>query len=778
MWGGFDTFESGRVGWLEFTVVMSTNVHHRRGKQGKGSDVVEKVVVAVKASKEIPKTALVWALSHVVQQGDCITLLVVVPSQSSGRKWGFPRFAGDCASGHRRHSGSTLEQKGDITDSCSQMMLQLHDVYDPNKVNVKIKVISGSPSGAVAAESKRAQANWVVLDKQLKQEEKRCMEELECNIVVMKRSQPKVLRLNLVGPPKVEAEMACLMPTEVEAASEKPVKECSGQMNSIRGPVVTPTSSPELGTPFTATEAGTSSVSSSDPGTSPFFISELNGGLKKEQSLVAKEHRNSDASSSDTDSENMSPHLMNLDFQPWMTEILSSGRTSSKHNDESTQRHSENSQTYTTKALLEKFSKLDREAGIGMLNYRADMDFSGNVREAISLSRNAPPGPPPLCSICQHKAPVFGKPPRWFSYAELELATGGFSQANFLAEGGFGSVHRGVLPDGQAVAVKQHKLASSQGDLEFCSEVEVLSCAQHRNVVMLIGFCVEDRRRLLVYEYICNGSLDSHLYGRNRDPLIWSARQKIAVGAARGLRYLHEECRVGCIVHRDMRPNNILITHDFEPLVGDFGLARWQPDGDLGVETRVIGTFGYLAPEYAQSGQITEKADVYSFGVVLVELVTGRKAVDINRPKGQQCLTEWARPLLEEYAIDELVDPCLENQYSEQEVYCMLYAASLCIRRDPHARPRMSQVLRILEGDMFLDSNFISTPGYDTGSRSGRLWPDQQHHHQHLQQHQYSGSIMSEVSEGYSGKLSYEALKAAYWDREKAKQTSCNDGHL
>ncbi|XLR07198.1 hypothetical protein S83_035136, partial [Arachis hypogaea] len=276
-------------------------------------------------------------------------------------------------------------------------------------------------------------------------------------------------------------------------------------------------------------------------------------------------------------------------------------------------------------------------------------------------------------------------------YAELELATGGFSEANFLAEGGFGSVHRGVLPDGQVIAVKQHKLASSQGDLEFCSEVEVLSCAQHRNVVMLIGFCIEDKRRILVYEYICNGSLDSHLYGRQREPLEWAARQKIAIGAACGLRYLHEECKVGCIIHRDMRPNNVLITHDFEPLVGDFGLARWQPDGDTGVETRVIVTFGYLASEYAQSGQITEKADVYSFGVVLVELVTGRKAVALMRPKGQQCLTEWARPLLDEYAIEELIDPRLGNQYLENEVYCMLHAASLCIRRDPHSRPRMSQ---------------------------------------------------------------------------------------
>ncbi|XP_010267001.1 PREDICTED: inactive protein kinase SELMODRAFT_444075-like [Nelumbo nucifera] len=746
------------------------SIQQKHGKQDKGSDVAEKVVVAVKASKEIPRGALVWALTHVVQPGDCITLLVVGPGHSSGRRlWGFPRFSGDCANGHRKsHSGTSSEQKSDITDSCSQMMLQLHDVYDPNNINVKIKIVSGSPCGAVAAEAKRVQANWVVLDKQLKLEEKRCMEELQCNIVVMKRSQPKVLRLNLVGSPKKETEAPSTLPPGLEEASKKHPKNNSDPLSSIRGPVVTPTSSPELGTPFTATEAGTSSVSSSDPGTSPFFISGINGDLKKEESLITKEHRNPEDSNSDTDNENPSSPSTSLGFHPWMDVLLTSGRQSSKHSEENSQRLNDKAQSSTSKALLEKFSKLDREAGIGMLNYRHELDFSGNVREAISLPRSAPPGPPPLCSICQHKAPVFGKPPRWFSYAELELATGGFSQANFLAEGGFGSVHRGVLPDGQAVAVKQHKLASSQGDLEFCSEVEVLSCAQHRNVVMLIGFCVEDRRRLLVYEYICNGSLDSHLYGRNRDPLEWSARQKIAVGAARGLRYLHEECRVGCIVHRDMRPNNILITHDFEPLVGDFGLARWQPDGDMGVETRVIGTFGYLAPEYAQSGQITEKADVYSFGVVLIELVTGRKAVDINRPKGQQCLTEWARPLLEEYAIDELVDPRLGNRYSEQEVLCMLHAASLCIRRDPHSRPRMSQVLRILEGDMVMDSNYMSTPGYDVGSRSGRIWTEQQQLHQ-----SYSGPMSNDVSE-VSGKFSYDALRSAYWERDKTR-TSCED---
>ena len=338
------------------------------------------------------------------------------------------------------------------------------------------------------------------------------MEELQCNIVVMKHSQPKVLRLNLVGTQKKDFEELCPLLSEQIEMPGKQTKKKHDSLNSIKGPVVTPTSSPELGTPFTATEAGTSSVSSSDQGTSPFFISEMNGGgeSKKEETII--ENPELDDSISDTDSENLSTSSASLRFQPWITDLLLHQR-SSQPKEERTERSYNKLQSSTARALLEKFSRLDREAEIELSTYKTDFNFSGNVREAVALSRNTPPGPPPLCSICQHKAPVFGKPPRWFSYAELELATGGFSKANFLAEGGFGSVHRGLLPDGQVIAVKQHKLASSQGDLEFCSEVEVLSCAQHRNVVMLIGFCIEDKRRLLVYEYICNRSLDSHLYG-------------------------------------------------------------------------------------------------------------------------------------------------------------------------------------------------------------------------------------------------------------------------
>ncbi|XP_050374232.1 inactive protein kinase SELMODRAFT_444075 isoform X2 [Argentina anserina] len=670
-------------------------------KENRNSMVTGKVVVvAFKALKEIPNTALVWALTHVVQPGDYIKLLAVVPSYTSSNwVWDFARFTSDCTrSPHWALTGTISDQKDEIVNSCSQMVQQLQDVYDPEKIRIRIKILSGSPSGVVAAEAKKAQSNWVILDKQLKYEKKHCMAQLQCNVVIMKRSGPKVLRLNLVNSPNKEPEVACHSLYRLESSPEH-LKSKFVQWNISGGPPVTPTSSFDHESPLTATDMGSSSISSSEMGIDSILHSGVLQRLKQEFSSTSG-NENLNDSDNEVNNEKMGAYFTSSYCQPWMADYLSSDGEFSRYGARGSERPYDKSMISAYGALLDKLANLNREPDVGVLNYRLDLNLSRSVREVISLPRNLPSIPPPLCSVCQHKAPVFGNPPRWFTYAELELATCGFSQANFLAEGGFGSVHRGVLPHGQVVAVKQYKLASSQGDQEFCSEVEVLSCAQHRNVVMLIGFCVEDGRRLLVYEYICNGSLDSHLYGKHQhSSLKWFARQRIAVGAARGLRYLHEECRVGCIVHRDLRPNNILLTHDFEPLVGDFGLARWQPDGDIGMQTRVIGTFGYLAPEYAQSGEITEKTDVYSFGVVLVELVTGRKAMDLTKPKGQQCLTEWARPLLEKHAINQMIDPQLRDCYSKQEVCNMLRCASLCIRRDPHSRPRMSQVLRILEGD-------------------------------------------------------------------------------
>uniref|UniRef100_A0A8R7P8D4 Protein kinase domain-containing protein n=1 Tax=Triticum urartu TaxID=4572 RepID=A0A8R7P8D4_TRIUA len=723
------------------------------GEQGAPSAAAV-VVAARAAAREVPRAAAAWALAHVARPGDAVLILVLMPppqpAAASGRRpWSFPFFAGGCASAH----AAAPAQRSDVSDLCAQMTLTLRDLYDPSKVDLRVRIVAGAGPGTVAAEARRARASWVVLDRDLKVEETRCMEELQCNIVAVRRSRPKVLRLNLACSTEEAHPEPATPPPQPEPSAQDEVNE-----GTVSDPATSPMFASETDISSPETEAfddstGASSAASSEPGTTtPACASERDMSPLKRETVNVLSDPGSEASAATPQAASAaaSPSI-----QPWMADILQ--RPGASPRPTPTRRR-----TPTADALLEKIAKLDLLTEISAVRSRSDLNFRGNVRDVVSLSRTPAPGPPPLCSVCQHKTPVFGKPPRWFSYAELEHATGGFSRANFLAEGGFGSVHRGVLPDGQAIAVKQHRLASSsQGDVEFCSEVEVLSCAQHRNVVMLIGFCVEGKRRLLVYEYICNRSLDTHLYGRHKETLGWAARQKIAVGAARGLRYLHEECRVGCIIHRDMRPNNILVTHDFEPLVGDFGLARWQPDGDMGVDTRVIGTFGYLAPEYAQSGQITEKADVYSFGVVLVELVTGRKAVDINRPKGQQFLTEWARPLLEEHAIDDLIDPRLEDRFCENEVYCMLHAANLCIRRDPHSRPRMSHVLRILEGDMVVESGgCISAPSSDAGSMSRRMLSDRLHY-------QEQGSPVRSDQRVSAVNRSLETTLRSAWDADE-----------
>lgn len=339
----------------------------------------------------------------------------------------------------------------------------------------------------------------------MKKEANFCMEQLDCNVIVVKNSEPKVLRLNLIEPRKMEPEVL-----RFSKSTSKRRKDDFNMLNTIKVPNVTPTSSPDR----------ISSMSSLDMFMSPAFVSEIDWEPKVKQILsLSLEDYDFDESDSESDSDNLSSLSSSMCSQQWMEDNLISADEGAKLLKEGLQRSG--SKARNSMSETGKSSELSKalEGGLTDMN----PDFSKNVREIISLNKNAPPDPPPLCSVCRHKTPSFGKPPRLFTYTELAQATSGFSQANFLAEGGYGSVHRGILPDGQVIAVKQHKLASTQGDREFCSEVQFLSCAQHRNVVMLIGYCVEDRRRLLVYEYICNGSLDSHLYGTLHDILFYYA---------------------------------------------------------------------------------------------------------------------------------------------------------------------------------------------------------------------------------------------------------------
>ncbi|TKY69438.1 Proline-rich receptor protein kinase PERK9 [Spatholobus suberectus] len=288
----------------------------------------------------------------------------------------------------------------------------------------------------------------------------------------------------------------------------------------------------------------------------------------------------------------------------------------------------------------------------------------------------------------------------WFSYEELVTATNGFSTQNLLGEGGFGSVYKGCLPDGREIAVKQLKIGGGQGEREFKAEVEIISRIHHRHLVSLVGYCIQDNRRLLVYDYVPNNTLYFHLHGEGQPVLDWANRVKIAAGAARGIAYLHEDCNPR-IIHRDIKSSNILLDYNYEAWVSDFGLAKLALDANTHVTTRVMGTFGYVAPEYASSGKLTEKSDVYSFGVVLLELITGRKPVDVSQPLGDESLVEWARPLLS-HALDteefnSLADPRLEKNYVESELYCMIEVAAACVRHSAAKRPRMGQVVRAFD---------------------------------------------------------------------------------
>uniref|UniRef100_A0A2P2IQ68 non-specific serine/threonine protein kinase n=1 Tax=Rhizophora mucronata TaxID=61149 RepID=A0A2P2IQ68_RHIMU len=302
----------------------------------------------------------------------------------------------------------------------------------------------------------------------------------------------------------------------------------------------------------------------------------------------------------------------------------------------------------------------------------------------------------------------------WFTYEELDKATNGFSSQNLLGEGGFGSVYYGCLPDGREVAVKQLNTGGGQGEREFKAEVEIISRIHHRHLVSLVGYCITENRRLLIYDYVPNNTLHFHLHGEGRPVLDWPTRVKIAAGAARGIAYLHEDCHPR-IIHRDIKSANILLDNNFEAKVSDFGLAKLALDAYTHITTRVMGTFGYVAPEYASSGKLTEKSDVFSYGVVLLELITGRKPVDPSQPVGDESLVEWARPLLnhvlDSEEFDGLVDPRLGRSYNEGEMFQMIEAAAACVRHSAAKRPRMGQVVRAFDN--------LATPDLTNGMRVG-----------------------------------------------------------
>ncbi|KAL1823859.1 probable serine/threonine-protein kinase PBL10 [Daucus carota subsp. sativus] len=296
-----------------------------------------------------------------------------------------------------------------------------------------------------------------------------------------------------------------------------------------------------------------------------------------------------------------------------------------------------------------------------------------------------------------------------FTYNELRNSTRNFRPDSVLGEGGFGSVYKGWVDEhslaaskpgmGIVVAVKRLNQDGLQGHKEWLAEINYLGQLRHPNLVKLIGYCLEDDHRLLVYEFMPKGSMENHLFRRGSrfETFSWGLRMKVALGAARGLAFLHgAETKV---IYRDFKTSNILLDSKFNAKLSDFGLARDGPDDDKShVSTRVMGTYGYAAPEYMSTGHLNAKSDVYSFGVVLLEIISGKKAIDKNRPTGEHSLVEWAKPYLtNKRRIFRVIDTRLEGQYSLDHAQRAANLAVQCLCMEPRTRPNMDEVVTALE---------------------------------------------------------------------------------
>ncbi|XVF69803.1 hypothetical protein PTKIN_Ptkin11bG0110800 [Pterospermum kingtungense] len=352
-----------------------------------------------------------------------------------------------------------------------------------------------------------------------------------------------------------------------------------------------------------------------------------------------------------------------------------------------------------------------------------------------------------------------------FTYEEMRLATKLFRPDHILGEGGFGVVYKGVIDENvrpgyksTAVAVKELNPDGFQGDREWLAEVNYLGQLSHPNLVKLIGYCCEDEHRLLVYEYMASGSLEKHLFRRVGCSLTWSKRMKIALDAAKGLAFLHGAERP--IIYRDFKTSNILLDADFNAKLSDFGLAKDGPMGDqTHVSTRVMGTYGYAAPEYVMTGHLTARSDVYGFGVVLLEMLLGRRAMDKSRPSREHNLVEWARPLLNHNKkLMRILDPRMEGQYSARTAMKVANLAYQCLSQNPKGRPLMSQVVEILESfqtkDVSHEEAMLNTGAsgitlYDASSNSPHT-PEKKRYPARSESHREGGGHGSKPASGRS----------------------------
>ncbi|KAL1540398.1 putative serine/threonine-protein kinase [Salvia divinorum] len=290
----------------------------------------------------------------------------------------------------------------------------------------------------------------------------------------------------------------------------------------------------------------------------------------------------------------------------------------------------------------------------------------------------------------------------WYTLRELEEATNEFADENVIGEGGYGIVYKGVLEGNHKVAVKNLLNNRGQAEREFKVEVEAIGRVRHKNLVRLLGYCAEGTHRMLVYEYVNNGNLEQWLHGDVGpcSPLTWEIRMNIILGTAKGLTYLHE-CLEPKVVHRDIKSSNILLDRQWHAKVSDFGLAKLIGSEKSYITTRVMGTFGYVAPEYASTGMLNERSDVYSFGILVMEIITGRNPVDYSRPAGEVNLVDWLKTMVSNRDSEGVLDPKLPDKPSTRALKRALLVALRCVDPNAQKRPKMGHVVHMLEADDF-----------------------------------------------------------------------------
>ncbi|KAK8276833.1 hypothetical protein V6Z12_D10G226000 [Gossypium hirsutum] len=631
---------------------------------------VERVVVILDGSKELNPSIIKWPLDGLsLKLGDKLLVLGILHQVIN--PMGFKSKV-DTSSSFGTNRRITVEEMGKKLEQYNKdaALVKISEQYKKEQIEFQVKILAGYPLKDVAARAvKSFGATWLVLDRHMKNDQRYFVENLSCNIVRLK-------------------------------------KDCNAE--ELRGPNVKDNFKlPQCHIPY----------AEMIPAIGP---QRLHSPQNREGESIGEHQSHSNrksisrSSSASSISGNRAPFLS-------YNEPKSSSSSMYVHDEAyGTTTGPETGGEHSPLSINESGDQKDLQSpdeNPKQHNHNDDW-MGGNPGDQVFKNS--------LCLICKNRRPKIGWM-RDFTYAELQAATEGFNAKNFLSEGGFGSVYRGEI-NGMKIAVKQHKYnASLQGEKEFKSEVHVLRTARHENLVMLVGSCSEGNHRLLVYEYVCNRSLDLHLSKHSRKPLSWQKRVKIALGTAKGLKYLHDNN----IIHRDMRPNNILVTHEFEPLLGDFGLARTQhEDSDKSSETmtRVVGTLGYLAPEYAECGKVSTKTDVYSFGVVLLQLITGMKTTD--KRLGGKSLVGWARPLLKDRNYPDLIDQRILDKHDVHQLFWMVRVAEKCLTKDPQKRLSMDKVVFALnyitdcgnfcgiEDFSPAQSDTVSQDSYDSVSQS------------------------------------------------------------